>query len=771
MVEPPPPPPKEEESIIERTKKAFAPPTKKQLEQQARAKAKGGLTSRGISRFEGLTPEQQEAELQKARKQVGTTTTQDKITSSRIIEDKNIKINVRQSGLTEINRLDSGEQFLIQQSGKIVQAQNVAIPELGIKKVQLKKEKELSFLEDSPLARKVSIAPVDKSGLPISTRIKEGFFIGTGTPEKKIKLKIPLRKLERKDINVIEVDPIQFSTVKRLEEGIKLISSKLFVKTRGFIEGNIKALEMERQKLLLKQQREGLSLKDRLFRTSIGFVEPFFQLGLLVKKTPSALKTFALSSKELITKSPSKKLETIFQTIEGVKKETELTKQSIREGPIPKIVQLGREIKKEPEIFIGSTLGTTAGFIVAGSIAKAIPKVGKKVTLITKPLIKQKKGTLGGGGRFGGANLGGVKKKKKLLLQTISPTEERIIEVTLKDVRPAPKLSLKRFFKDIRIKQKEVLKTFKTERRIKKIRLEDEQIFSQSLGLTQEFPKIPAQINPFLKPVYVLKQTPKIKPKILPTPKQRQLIIPFLKSSQKEEQQFSLVIPQTSKSTQIFKTSQPDFQVSKSDNLLTTKQDIKELSLIDTTQDTLLKVSLIPEQTTKTSQIPETRLVPELVQETRLAPEVLTEVKQVKRIINPFTIGTTPRVPKVPPAPKFFPGLGKDIDQVKGFNVLVRSKGKDIKVNKKPLTEIGAENLGYDITDNTVSASFQTPPSKRKAKAQFFEVRSDKKNKFRKKGKRFIEKETYRIDSAGEFQGITVKGRLARSKNKRNPFL
>jgi len=55
---------------IEYTKKAFAPPTPKQLEQQARARAKGGLTESGVRQFEtrkkqlveseGLTPKQAE---------------------------------------------------------------------------------------------------------------------------------------------------------------------------------------------------------------------------------------------------------------------------------------------------------------------------------------------------------------------------------------------------------------------------------------------------------------------------------------------------------------------------------------------------------------------------------------------------------------------------------------------------------------------------------------------------------------------------------------
>jgi len=46
------------QEIIERTKKAFAPPTQKQLRQQAEARAKGGLTSRGIAKFEKKTEQE-----------------------------------------------------------------------------------------------------------------------------------------------------------------------------------------------------------------------------------------------------------------------------------------------------------------------------------------------------------------------------------------------------------------------------------------------------------------------------------------------------------------------------------------------------------------------------------------------------------------------------------------------------------------------------------------------------------------------------------------
>ena len=55
------------QQIVEKTKKAFAPPTKRQLEQQAQARARGGLTSRGIRKFKSKTKAEQQALVERER--------------------------------------------------------------------------------------------------------------------------------------------------------------------------------------------------------------------------------------------------------------------------------------------------------------------------------------------------------------------------------------------------------------------------------------------------------------------------------------------------------------------------------------------------------------------------------------------------------------------------------------------------------------------------------------------------------------------------------
>jgi hypothetical protein len=59
------------QEVIERTRSAFAPPTARQLEQQAQARARGGLTDRGRREFESSTPSQQQQRIEKERVAVG----------------------------------------------------------------------------------------------------------------------------------------------------------------------------------------------------------------------------------------------------------------------------------------------------------------------------------------------------------------------------------------------------------------------------------------------------------------------------------------------------------------------------------------------------------------------------------------------------------------------------------------------------------------------------------------------------------------------------
>lgn len=98
------------------------------------------------------------------------------------------------------------------------------------------------------------------------------------------------------------------------------------------------------------------------------------------------------------------------------------------------------------------------------------------------------------------------------------------------------------------------------------------------------------------------------------------------------------------------------------------------------------------------------------------------------------------------------------------YDVKVRERGRDIKVNKRPLPYNKARNLGAEVVDNTPSAQFKLSKAMKKG-----EMKDDpifyKQFKFRGQKDRYIELNTYRIDTPGEIQGITVKGWLAQ-RNK-----
>ena len=108
----------------------------------------------------------------------------------------------------------------------------------------------------------------------------------------------------------------------------------------------------------------------------------------------------------------------------------------------------------------------------------------------------------------------------------------------------------------------------------------------------------------------------------------------------------------------------------------------------------------------------------------------------------------------------------KQEEKGKGYNVYVRERGRDIKVNKKVLPYNKALNLGAEVADNTPSVTFKL----KKAQAKNLEQDDATfllKNKFEKRSYGYVEQNTFRIDSEGERQGITVRGWLA-NKRKAN---
>lgn len=130
---------------------------------------------------------------------------------------------------------------------------------------------------------------------------------------------------------------------------------------------------------------------------------------------------------------------------------------------------------------------------------------------------------------------------------------------------------------------------------------------------------------------------------------------------------------------------------------------------------------------------------------------------------------TRPTKPKQPP-PKVILMPGKSAKKKKkkargedSYNVYAKQGGRFIKVNKKPLPKNRALNLGGKAVDNTASATFKVSRTGKKT-TERDSTGFNLMGKFRKKGKNYIEKNKYRIDTPGELQGITVKGWLARRK-------
>lgn len=107
-----------------------------------------------------------------------------------------------------------------------------------------------------------------------------------------------------------------------------------------------------------------------------------------------------------------------------------------------------------------------------------------------------------------------------------------------------------------------------------------------------------------------------------------------------------------------------------------------------------------------------------------------------------------------------------------GFDILIREKGQDVEFNKKKsFPRNRARNIGANIVDNSAAASFRIRKSKRPIDSgiddNFFNLERkfrSPKTKSKLPPKQFIEKRTFRIDTAGELAGITAKGLIAKRK-------
>lgn len=164
--------------------------------------------------------------------------------------------------------------------------------------------------------------------------------------------------------------------------------------------------------------------------------------------------------------------------------------------------------------------------------------------------------------------------------------------------------------------------------------------------------------------------------------------------------------------------------------------------------------------------------------------EKIAQDTTVEPIPIPITITETFRdfdidIPQPEPPEEIEPTTPIDIDfdkkpkkvkKMAGYTALVKHKGKFIKINKKPLPRLKALNLGAKVTDNTTAATFKII-RKGNITPQLDDFSFGLKGKFRKKDGNYIEKNTFRIDSQGEFEGITVQGWLAQRKKRFGGFI
>lgn len=131
-------------------------------------------------------------------------------------------------------------------------------------------------------------------------------------------------------------------------------------------------------------------------------------------------------------------------------------------------------------------------------------------------------------------------------------------------------------------------------------------------------------------------------------------------------------------------------------------------------------------------------------------------------------------IPKIP----MFPGeeKRKQVSE-KGHDVYIKDRqyvaGKKrykeswFKANKQPLSKQDALSLGASAVDNSAAATFKIKPaSDKKARPLKIAVTNwgSISNQFYKKGNRYIEKTTHRINTPGEIQGISAKGWIAQRR-------
>lgn len=197
------------------------------------------------------------------------------------------------------------------------------------------------------------------------------------------------------------------------------------------------------------------------------------------------------------------------------------------------------------------------------------------------------------------------------------------------------------------------------------------------------------------------------------------------------------------------------------------KQKFKERQKLKVRQALALKSKLSTTQKLALKQRLALRLRQRLALRTKLRTRLAlkTRLKTRQKIISKTIL-----LPITLPVPSI---SVKSIARLKGpFNIIVRRRGKRVKINKFPLSGRQALAFGGNFADNNAVRSFAIVKTKgkiRKVKFPAFKIKKFRRPKGNTKLQKFflVEKTRFAIDTKGEKRQITAKGLAALRRRKR----
>jgi len=139
-----------------------------------------------------------------------------------------------------------------------------------------------------------------------------------------------------------------------------------------------------------------------------------------------------------------------------------------------------------------------------------------------------------------------------------------------------------------------------------------------------------------------------------------------------------------------------------------------------------------------------------------------------------LTITPPPAMPKARGIPPplilsfggFFKKRVKEREDGQGYHVYILQGGKYFKATSKPTFKEDAIAFGAEVIDNTAQATFKIVRTKGKPEPLAAGFSLFGPEKFYEKKGRFTERNTYRIDTEGELEGITARGLLTQRRMK-----